>query len=73
MRPTFGREYIENKFQRIGDGLSEPLAVYLINGGAMSLRNLKGATKDATWSSRKLFQRNCSVVVGSYLSGGEIG
>ena len=46
MRPTFGREYIENEFHRIGDGLSEALTVYLIGGGAMSLRDLKGATKD---------------------------
>ncbi|MUV60573.1 DUF6036 family nucleotidyltransferase [Halobacterium sp. CBA1126] len=46
MRPTFGREYIENEFQRIANGLSEPLTVYLIGGGAMSLRDLKGATKD---------------------------
>ncbi|MFC4986338.1 DUF6036 family nucleotidyltransferase [Saliphagus infecundisoli] len=46
MRPTFGREYIENEFQRIADGLSDPLMVYLIGGGAMSLRDLKGATKD---------------------------
>ena len=46
MRPTFGREYIENEFQRIADGLSAPLTVYLIGGGAMSLRDLKGATKD---------------------------
>ena len=46
MRPTFGREYIENEFQRIGEGLSEPLTVSLIGGGAMSLRDLKGATKD---------------------------
>jgi hypothetical protein len=46
MRPTFGREYIENEFQRIGDGLSEPFTVYLIGGGAMALRDLKGATKD---------------------------
>ncbi|SDK94331.1 DUF6036 family nucleotidyltransferase [Natronorubrum texcoconense] len=46
MRPTFGREYIENEFQRIADGLSDPLTVYLIGGGAMSLRDLKGATKD---------------------------
>ena len=46
MRPTFGREYIENEFQRIVDGLSNPLTVYLIGGGAMSLRDLKGATKD---------------------------
>jgi hypothetical protein len=46
MRSTFGREYIENKFQRITDGLSAPLIVCLIGGGAMSLRDLKGATKD---------------------------
>ncbi|WP_255152203.1 DUF6036 family nucleotidyltransferase [Halorarius halobius] len=46
MRPTFGRDYIENEFQRIADGLSDPLTVYLIGGGAMSLRDLKGATKD---------------------------
>ncbi len=46
MRATFGREYIENEFQRIADGLSDPLSVYLIGGGAMSLRDLKGATKD---------------------------
>ena len=29
MRPTFGREYIENEFRRIGEGLSEPLTVYI--------------------------------------------
>jgi hypothetical protein len=46
MRPTFGREYIENEFQRIADGLSSRLTVYLVGGGAMSLRDLKGATKD---------------------------
>ena len=46
MRPTFGQEYIEKEFQRIADGLSAPLTIYLIGGGAMSLRDLKGATKD---------------------------
>lgn len=46
MRPTFGREYVENEFQQIADELTEPLTVYLIGGGAMSLRDLKGATKD---------------------------
>ncbi|RRJ33424.1 DUF6036 family nucleotidyltransferase [Halocatena pleomorpha] len=46
MRPTFGREYIEDEFQRIADGLSGPLTVSLIGGGAMSFRDLKGATKD---------------------------
>ncbi len=46
MRPIFGREYIEDEFQRIGEGLSEPLTVYLIGGGAMSLHDLKGSTKD---------------------------
>jgi len=30
MRPTFGREYIENEFQRIAAGLSAPLTVYLM-------------------------------------------
>ena len=33
MRPTFGREYIENEFQRIADGLSGPLTVYLMEQG----------------------------------------
>lgn len=28
MRPTFGREYIENEFQRIADRLLAPLTVY---------------------------------------------
>jgi len=46
MRPTFGREYIEDEFQRIAEGLTDPLTVYLIGGGAMSLCDLKGATKD---------------------------
>jgi len=46
MRPICGREYIEDEIQRIGEGLSEPLTVYLISGGAMSLRDLKEATKD---------------------------
>lgn len=46
MRPTFGREYVANEFQRIADGLSDPLTVYLIGGGALSLRDLKAATKD---------------------------
>jgi hypothetical protein len=46
MRPIFGREYIEDEFQRITGGLTDPLTVYLIGGGAMSLRDLEGATKD---------------------------
>jgi hypothetical protein len=46
MRPTFGREYIEDEFRHIADELGDPLTVYLIGGGAMSLRDLKGATKD---------------------------
>ena len=46
MKPTFGREYIEDEFRRIGEGPSEPLTVYLIGGGVVSLRDLKGATKD---------------------------
>ncbi len=46
MRPTFGREYIESEFQKIADGLSAPLTVYVIGGGSMLLRDLKEATKD---------------------------
>jgi hypothetical protein len=46
MRPTFGREYVEDAFQQIAAALAEPLTVYLIGGGAMALRDLKGATKD---------------------------
>jgi hypothetical protein len=46
MRPTFSREYIEDEFRRIADSLSDPLTIYLIGGGAMSLRDLKAATKD---------------------------
>ena len=46
MRPTFGREYIEDEFRRIADELSDPVTVYQIGGGAMSLRDLKAATKD---------------------------
>ena len=39
MRPTFGREYVENEFQQIADELTESLTVYLIGGGALSLRS----------------------------------
>nr|WP_247382165.1 hypothetical protein [Halorientalis brevis] len=46
MRPTFGRAYVEAEFQQLADELADPLTVYLIGGGAMSLRDLKGATKD---------------------------
>ena len=35
MRPTFGREYIEDEFQRIADGLSDPLTVSLITCGSV--------------------------------------
>jgi hypothetical protein len=41
MRPTFKHEYIENEFQQIRDRLSGLLTVYLIGGGAMSLRDRK--------------------------------
>lgn len=46
MRPRFDRDYIESEFQRLAGGFAEPLSVYLIGGGAMALRDLKGATKD---------------------------
>jgi len=45
-RYTFGREYAENEFQRIAEGLSDSLTVWLIGGGAMPLRDRNGATKD---------------------------
>lgn len=46
MRDTFGREYIENEFQELGNAIETDLRVYLIGGGAMSFLNLKDATKD---------------------------
>lgn len=46
MRPTFGREFIEAEFRRISEQLENPVTVYLIGGGALSLRDLKTATKD---------------------------
>jgi hypothetical protein len=46
VRPTFGRAYIEAEFEQIAATLENPLTVYLIGGGAMSLRDLKTATKD---------------------------
>lgn len=44
--PVFGKEYIENEFQRISKKLSRQIEVFLIGGGAMSFHNLKDATKD---------------------------
>lgn len=46
MRPSFGREYVEDEFRRVGEALSAPLSVYLIGGGALALRDRKAATKD---------------------------
>lgn len=46
MRPTFEPEYIEDEFRSIAARLSDPLTMYLIGGGAMALRDLKGTTKD---------------------------
>lgn len=45
-RPRFGREYIRNEFEQIADLLRSEVNVYLVGGGAMSLRNLKDTTKD---------------------------
>jgi hypothetical protein len=60
MRPTFGREYVENEFQRIADGLSDPLTVYLIGGGAMSLRGAR--RRISTWLSRMVTRTaNCGL------------
>lgn len=46
MRPTFGQEYIEGEFRQIAKCLDRDLTVFLLGGGAMALRDLKGATKD---------------------------
>lgn len=45
-RPRFGREYIRNEFELIANRLRTGVNVYLVGGGAMSLRNLKDTTKD---------------------------
>lgn len=45
-RPRFGREYIGDELERIGNRLQSEVTAFLIGGGAMSLRNLKDTTKD---------------------------
>lgn len=45
-RPRFEAEYIRREFERIGVHLDRPLTLYLLGGGAMSLRDLKESTKD---------------------------
>jgi len=46
MRQHYGKDYIEDEFQRIGDRLDEAITCYLIGGGAMAFDGLKDATKD---------------------------
>lgn len=46
MRQIRGREAIEDEFQSMDEGLAHELTVYLMGGGAMTLRGLKNGTKD---------------------------
>lgn len=45
-RPRFDADYVEAEFERIAERLDGTLSVYLLGGGAMSLRDLKESTKD---------------------------
>ncbi|MBU0460553.1 MAG: hypothetical protein KJ771_07140, partial [Nanoarchaeota archaeon] len=42
----FTKETIQETFEKIGHILKEPVTIYLIGGGAMSLVDLKLVTKD---------------------------
>ncbi len=44
--PTLGRNAIRRQFAELGNLLDKPMAVYLIGGGALTLQELKGGTKD---------------------------
>ena len=46
MGPPFGREYVENEFQRIADGLSAPRTGYQRATGSVEM-----ATRSVPWSS----------------------
>mgnify|MGYP000052899988 CR=1 FL=1 len=46
MRARFDSSYIRSELERIGQGLEEPLTVFLIGGGSMAFRGLKDTTKD---------------------------
>lgn len=44
--PTLGRNAIRRQFVELGELIDDPTTVYLIGGGALTLRDLKNATKD---------------------------
>lgn len=44
--PTLGRNAIRRQFVELGELIDEPMTVYLIGGGALTLQDLKNATKD---------------------------
>jgi len=44
--PKFGKELIEEQFRDLSNSLNGEVTVYLIGGGAMTLREQKTATKD---------------------------
>lgn len=45
-RSTLHQDEIRDQFHELGSLLDEPLTVYLIGGGALTLREMKDATKD---------------------------
>ena len=44
--PTFGSSAIRRQFSELADLIEDELTVYLIGGGALTLEDLKNATKD---------------------------
>ncbi|MCX2819793.1 hypothetical protein EGH25_10575 [Haladaptatus sp. F3-133] len=57
----FGRDRIKEQFEELSNSLSKETTVYLIGGGAMTLRNQKTATKDIDLvvESREVYERIC--------------
>lgn len=65
---SFGKEYIYKELKQLDDVVEEPLTLYLIGGGNMSLRGLKDATKDIDVMLEK--ERDMSVLENALLSCG---
>lgn len=51
--PTFGSSAIRRQFSELADLIEDELTVYLIGGGALTLEDLKNATKDIDLIVRK--------------------
>jgi len=62
----FGRDHIREQFEELSNSLSQETTVYLIGGGAMTLRNQKAATKDIDLvvESRDVYDRICDGLSG---------